>query len=132
MFGIGLPELIVIMALALIVIGPDKLPEMARSLAKTVMDLKKTVATLQDELTRENPLDEVKPELKKLTHELTGELKNLDRIETTAAPSGSGEDSRKKADAAPGPEKDEPTPEPTERQPEAPPSEPTDQSKTIP
>jgi sec-independent protein translocase protein TatB len=41
MFGIGLPELIVIMALALIVIGPDKLPEMARSLAKTVMDLKK-------------------------------------------------------------------------------------------
>jgi Sec-independent protein translocase protein TatA len=29
MFGIGLPELIVIMALALIVIGPDKLPEMA-------------------------------------------------------------------------------------------------------
>jgi Tat protein translocase TatB subunit len=105
MFGIGLPELIVIMALALIVIGPDKLPEMARSLAKTVMDLKKTVATLQDELTRENPLDEVKPELKKLTHELTGELKNLDRIETTAAPSGSGEDSRKKADAAPRPEK---------------------------
>jgi sec-independent protein translocase protein TatB len=132
MFGIGLPELIVIMALALIVIGPDKLPEMARSLAKTVMDLKKTVATLQDELTRENPLDEVKPELKKLTHELTGELKNLDRIETTAAPSGSGPDSRKKTQAAPGPEKDEPTPEPTERQPEAPPSEPTDQSKTAP
>jgi sec-independent protein translocase protein TatB len=132
MFGIGLPELIVIMALALIVIGPDKLPEMARSLAKTVMDLKKTVATLQDELTRENPLDEVKPELKKLTHELTGELKNLDRIETTAAPSGSGEDKHQEADAAPGPETDEPTPEPTDQQPQAPPSEPTEQSKTTP
>jgi sec-independent protein translocase protein TatB len=132
MFGIGLPELIVIMALALIVIGPDKLPDMARSLAKTVMDLKKTVATLQEELTRENPLDEVKPELKKLTHELTGELKNLDRIETTAAPSGSGPDSNKEADAAPAPQTDEPAPEPTDQQPQTPPSEPTDQSKTTP
>jgi sec-independent protein translocase protein TatB len=132
MFGIGLPELIVIMALALIVIGPDKLPDMARSLAKTVMDLKKTVATLQEELTRENPLDEVKPELKKLTHELTGDLKNLDRIETTAAPSGSEPDSNKEADAVPAPQTDEPAPEPTDQQPQTPPSEPTDQSKTTP
>ena len=34
MFGIGLPELILIMAVALIVVGPDKLPGLARSLAK--------------------------------------------------------------------------------------------------
>ena len=42
MFGIGLPEMILIMALALIVVGPDKLPDLARSLAKTIMELKKT------------------------------------------------------------------------------------------
>ncbi|RUM38613.1 MAG: twin-arginine translocase subunit TatB, partial [Desulfobulbus sp.] len=43
MFGIGLPEMIVIMAVALIVVGPDKLPELARSLAKGLNEFKKTM-----------------------------------------------------------------------------------------
>ena len=41
MFGIGFPELILIMGIALIVVGPEKLPELAKSLAKGVMELKK-------------------------------------------------------------------------------------------
>jgi sec-independent protein translocase protein TatB len=40
MFGIGLPEMIVIMAVALIVVGPDKLPELARSLAKGIGEIR--------------------------------------------------------------------------------------------
>jgi len=32
MFGIGMPELLLILALALIVLGPKKLPELARAL----------------------------------------------------------------------------------------------------
>ncbi len=64
MFGIGLPELIVILALALIVVGPDKLPDLARSVAKGILELKKTANTLKESLTEEgNPLDEIKPEL---------------------------------------------------------------------
>ena len=64
MFGIGLPELILILALALIVVGPDKLPDLARSVAKGVLDLKKTANQLKESLSEHgNPLDDIKPEL---------------------------------------------------------------------
>jgi sec-independent protein translocase protein TatB len=64
MFGIGLPEMILILALALIVVGPDKLPDLARSLAKGVMELKKTAEGLKDQLHAEgNPLDDIRPDL---------------------------------------------------------------------
>jgi Tat protein translocase TatB subunit len=64
MFGIGLPELILILALALIVVGPDKLPDLARSVAKGILDLKKTANTLKESLNEHgNPLDDIKPEL---------------------------------------------------------------------
>jgi sec-independent protein translocase protein TatB len=53
MFGIGLPELILIMALALIVVGPDKLPGLAKNIAKQILELKKTANSLKDSLQEE-------------------------------------------------------------------------------
>lgn len=53
MFGIGLPEFILILALALIVVGPEKLPDLAKTLAKQLMELKKTANALQDSLKEE-------------------------------------------------------------------------------
>lgn len=50
MFGIGLPELILIMGIALIVVGPEKLPELAKGLAKQVLELKKAANVFKDSL----------------------------------------------------------------------------------
>lgn len=64
MFGIGMPEMILILGLALIVVGPDKLPGLARSLAKGLLELKNTAQTLKDNITSESPiLKEIQPEL---------------------------------------------------------------------
>jgi len=50
MFGIGLPELLLILAIGLIVLGPQKMPELARSLGKMLAELKHTANAFKDEL----------------------------------------------------------------------------------
>ncbi len=75
MFGIGLPEMIVILAVALIVVGPDKLPELARSLAKGVQELKKTIDQVKETINEEgNVLGDVHNELKKTADDLQDHL----------------------------------------------------------
>ncbi|MEA1991161.1 MAG: Sec-independent protein translocase protein TatB [Thermodesulfobacteriota bacterium] len=50
MFGIGLPELFLILALALIVLGPDKLPQLARQIAEYMGKLKRASEELKNQL----------------------------------------------------------------------------------
>jgi Tat protein translocase TatB subunit len=54
MFGIGLPELILIMAVALIVVGPQKLPELAKALGRGIVELKKAAASLKESFEEED------------------------------------------------------------------------------
>jgi TatA/E family protein of Tat protein translocase len=62
MFGsIGMPELIIILVIALIIFGPRKLPELGRSLGRSINEFKKASnelrSTLEDEIRVEEQRD---------------------------------------------------------------------------
>ena len=60
MFGIGMPEMILILAVALIVIGPKKLPDLAKSLGKAMGEFKKATSDLKESMKIDTELKEVK------------------------------------------------------------------------
>jgi Tat protein translocase TatB subunit len=75
MFGIGFPEMIIILVVALLVVGPSKLPELARTLGKAFTEFRRMAdevkETFEEEVMEEEPtkktdaFDETKEEEKK-------------------------------------------------------------------
>ncbi|MDK2408925.1 TatA/E family twin arginine-targeting protein translocase [Aphanizomenon sp. PH219] len=53
-FGIGLPEMGVIMVVALLIFGPKKLPEIGRSLGKTIRSFQEASNEFQSEFKKES------------------------------------------------------------------------------
>lgn len=50
MFGIGVPELLVILVVALVVLGPKRLPEVAKALGKGLAEFRRATSDLTEEL----------------------------------------------------------------------------------
>ncbi len=69
MFGnIGFPELLVILAIALLVFGPKKLPEVGKSIGKAVREFRRTSDEIKDRIEEEIRVSEfkdIKDDLKK-------------------------------------------------------------------
>ena len=60
MFGIGMPEVLLILAVALIVIGPKKLPDLAKSLGRAIGEFKKATHEFKESIDINSDLKNVK------------------------------------------------------------------------
>jgi sec-independent protein translocase protein TatA len=67
MFGLGIPELLVIFVIALLIFGPKKLPDLGKSIGRAMAEFKKasddfqeTVKTEMQEVEKKTDLEEVK------------------------------------------------------------------------
>ncbi len=97
MFGIGVPELMLILVLALIVLGPDKLPQLAKQIARFVGELKKASEDFKKQLDIEG-LEDIR-ELKEMAdlknpqqwRKNFDRLMDIDTVSGTVGPAGSGE-----------------------------------------
>lgn len=75
MFGIGFPEMIIILIVALVVVGPDKLPDLARSLAKGVNELRGAMNQIKESLNEETKvISSVKEDLRKTAGQMKDDL----------------------------------------------------------
>ncbi len=84
MFGIGFTELLIISIIAILFLGPDKLPSAMIEMAKFIKSVKKTVGEAKSSLEEEMKIADLKEEAlsyKKQLDDATSELKNFKNID---------------------------------------------------
>ena len=63
MFDIGFPELLVILLVGLVVVGPDKLPQLIKSLTKSFRAIRSYLIQIRSQLERSVGMDEIRQDL---------------------------------------------------------------------
>ena len=64
MFDIGLLELFLVLVIGLVVLGPERLPEVIKSVTRSIEWIKKTVTSTKEELSKNIGLDEIYQDLR--------------------------------------------------------------------
>lgn len=83
MFGLGFWELAIILVVAFLVLGPKKLPDLARSLGKGLRDLRRASEDLRSSI--QEPLDEIRKPLEEIRSDLADTVYQVqDQIEREA------------------------------------------------
>ena len=86
MFGIGLPELIVILAIALIVVGPKKLPELAKALGRGIAEFRRATTELKESFEANSAISEVKQTISEAKATLADVKLPAEKAEIPASP----------------------------------------------
>lgn len=84
MFGIGFPEFILIAIVAILFLGPDKLPQAMVEVAKFIKSIKQTVGDAKSSIEEEMKIADLKEEAAKYKQQLdnaTNELKSFKNID---------------------------------------------------
>jgi TatA/E family protein of Tat protein translocase len=79
MFGIGIPELLLILAIALIVIGPKKLPDLAKSMGRALNEFKKATSEFKDSLDIDDDVKNLKKPFNDINNDIRGALRKTTR-----------------------------------------------------
>jgi TatA/E family protein of Tat protein translocase len=95
MFGIGMPELIIIFVIALIVIGPKKLPDLARALGRGMAEFRKATDEVRANLNIGDVEEEIKGMEEELADSVSGLIKGSETGEETEAKDDIESDSNK-------------------------------------
>jgi Tat protein translocase TatB subunit len=102
MFNMGIQELLVILVIALIVVGPNKLPDLAKALGRGLGELRRATSEIKETLEQDETVKELKNDFETAQRGVT--LDNLESFTaalsvaaeaaTTAAPATAPADSR--------------------------------------
>jgi Tat protein translocase TatB subunit len=104
MFGIGMPELLVIAVIALLVVGPKRLPDIARALGKGLAEFRKVTEDATDTIKETLKTDELKKDMDGLKDSLL-----YGKVEEPGKPAPPPEAEKAGSDA---PKQDAPKPQP--------------------
>jgi len=85
MFGMGFVEILIIIVIAILFLGPDKLPSAMVDIAKFFRQMKTTVGTMKESLEEEMNVSEIKKEALAYKEELMSATDKLDEMTDTSS-----------------------------------------------
>lgn len=102
MFGLGMQELIIILIVALIVIGPKKLPDLARGLGRALREFRRATDDIKDQIDFDPIITDTREKIRRAHTRTTPQTAPETAAQDTTPPQSTPPDqSRTTTEAAP-------------------------------